>query len=1083
MFVAYTSGIQKNTNLSRFGQALRGSTALCALMVAVSFAGEAKAQTVTSGTISDAQSGNVNVGADGNIRILSGGTLTNATNASNYIGTTGANATMNIDAGGVWNTITGSSSPVRIGNDGSTGVLTVNGTLVTGGTLAVGGAIGTHGGNGTLNIDGGTVTNAAAALRVGFVGATGTVNITNGGTLETSLTGTALNIIGDATGAVKTGTGIVNISGTGSSWTIGSMGLFVVGTGAGAQGTLAISDGGRFSYESSRPDVPLIGQLGGTGIVTVDGAGSLFENTSGTGLTLGNGAGATGTMTLSNGGTANITGPNTVIVGYQTGTGTLNVSSGGTLNSEEDIYIGNDGGSGTLNVTNGGKINVTAGTIDIGAGGNATGLVDGQGSVITTMSGMAVGNQGATGSLTVSNGGVVTSANGWALIGGNAGTGTLDVTSGGKVLMGDAVSIGWGQGTGTANVIGAGSRIEATNQIEIGLDTGTGAATGTLTVAEGGTIKASRIAVGFGPAGHGTLNIGTGGAAGIVDGTIQMSGASSTINFNHNEANYTFSSAITDFFSGSPPTDGSVNFIGTGTTTLTAVNTYMSATNVNAGKLVIAEGASIANSSLTTVNTGGTLAGAGSVGDVDVKSGGTIAPTALKTLTVKDITFADGSTYQVVVNAAGENSKIAADSAALNGAVKVMAGSGNYALGTTYTILTTTGSVSGTFDSSVVSDFAFLTVGLDYDTNKVDLSLTRNNASFESVAHTANQNAVGRGLDVADVTSPVFGAVVQQNAAGARQALDALSGEAHASNKVALISNALLIGDTVGRRVSDPRDNGAAPVRSWAQGFGNWMDRGSDGNAAKLESTTGGIISGIDATVSNWRFGVAAGYSQTDTDVNARSSSLETDSYHLSVYGGTRQGPYGLLLGSVYSWSDVSSDRTVAFPGFSEALHGSYDASTVQVFGEANVRFPAGRAIIEPFAGFSYINHHTDAFNETGGAAALHVTVDDHDTTFTTVGVRPSIALGQGLGYTITGRGTVAWRHAFGDVDTGLITTLAGSLPFKVAGTPIAEDEVLLEAGIDVNVSPNALVGLSWSGQFGEEATDNQLKGQLLYRW
>lgn len=1104
---------EKNTNLGRYRNALRGSTALCALIVALSFGGQAHAQNVWAGgdgvwadaskwsfgvpaagqtvnvglpgtVVIDnaaAEAGRVRVGSDAHLNVLGGGTLTTTLLSSiGYSPIGPGTGTMLIDgAGSKWI----AQSGIRIG-EGTGGTLTVS----NGGALDISGAsllsVGTGaGGNGVLDINNGSVVNAAAALRLGYNGAAGTVNLTNGGKLSTSVTGATGNTVGDGTGAAPA-TGIMNISGIGSSWTVGPLGTFTIGRGTGSSGTLTVSDGGTLAFQANNSQVS-VGYEGGTGEVLVSGTNALFDAAR-SGLTLGDGAGSKGTFTITDNAVANF-GVNNVIVGYQDGTGTLNVSKGGTLNSEKSVYIGNVGSSGTLNVTEGGKINVTAGTLDIGAMGTGVGLVDGAGSVINASAGMAIGFQN-TGTLTVSNEGLVTSANSAALVGIQGGTGTLNVTGGGQFIFDGGVGVGWGGGTGTATVTGNGSRIESVNNIvAVGLDIGTGASTGTLTVADGAVVKGRAVNVGFGTNGTGTLNIGAGGAAGIVDPAtayVAMSGASSTINFNHNELNYAFGIAVTDA-AGLAPTTGSVNFIGSGTTTLTAANTYTSATNINAGRLVIAEGASIANSSLTTVNDKATLAGAGSVGDVAVKAGATIAPTALKTLTVKGITFADGSTYQVAVNAAGETSSIAADTAALNGTVQVTAGSGNYAAGTTYTILTTTNAagVTGTFDNTVISDFAFLNAALTYDPNKVNLALTRNSASFASVGLTANQRAVGRGFDSAAVTSPVYGAVVQQNAAGARLAFDALSGEAHASNKAALISNAALISDTIGRRAADPRDKAAAPVRAWAQGFGNWMDRGSDGNAAQMESTTGGFVSGIDATVSSWRLGAAAGYSQTDTDVKARRSSLETESYHLSVYGATRQGPYNLLFGGVYSWNDISSDRTVAFQGFSEALRGSYDANTAQAFGEANVRFPLGPAIIEPFAGFNYINHETDAFTETGGSAALRVASDEFEVTFTTVGFRPSIALGQGLGFAATGRGTVAWRHAFGDIDTGFGANLAGSSLFQVAGVPITKDALLLEAGFDVDVAPNASIGLTWSGQYGDDATDNQLKGQMLYRW
>ncbi|HWV51691.1 autotransporter domain-containing protein [Pseudorhodoplanes sp.] len=1176
MFKRIASNDGHQTMLSRRRRMLCGSTALCAFIVALSFAGEANAQannwtggdgnwseagrwsgdlptgvfadpatptpTVigagTAGNVTidtnDAVSRNIQVGNGSTLQIIGGGILTTTpAQTANGINTIGLSATFNPDAAGpgtmlidgagsTWNA---GNAGVRVGN-GATGTLTLSngGALhMTGGLLSVGL---NAGGNGTLNINGGSANNVEA-LRLGFNGATGTVNITNAGTLVTSSSSAAQNTIGDGTGA-SPATGIMTISGAGSSWTIGPQGTLAIGRGAGSSGTLTITDGGKLLYQNPNGAIQ-VGEEGGTGEVLVSGANSLFEAAQ-SGLGIGTGAGSTGTFTLTDNAVANFGGVNTVIIGHHDGTGTLNVSNGATLNSENNIYVGNAGGNGTLNVTGGGKINVTAGSLDIGTQGVGTGLVDGPGSIISTSAGMTVGFVN-TGALTVSNGGIVTSA-GAALIGNMGGTGTLNVTSGGQFVFEREVAVGWGGGTGTALVTGAGTRMESNLAIQIGNDTGTGPSTGTLTVAEGGVIKAPTVYVGFNPAGHGTLNIGAGGAAGTVDGTVTMGGASPTINFNHNESNYIFSNVISTH--AGQPVGGSVNFIGSGTTTLTAVNTYTSATNVNAGKLVIANGASIADSVLTTVNSGGTLSGAGSVGNVSVASGGTIAQSAGNTLTVKDITFAAGSIYNVGINPTGGTGSIAANSATLNGGtVQVLAGSGNYAPGTSFTILSTTGGVTGQFANAVNTNFAFLSAGLDYaDPSKVNLAITRNATSFASVALTQNQRAAATGVGGLPAGNAVYDAVVQQDIGGARTAFDALSGEAHASAQGALINNSLIVGDTINNRLAwgfggetlpgapatraigyaaedafaslnyadDKRGAAKAPWMArkapvvapppaviyslWAQGLGSWLNHSGDGNAAKMKSSTAGVISGLDVTFwDTYRFGIAGGYSQSDISVGARGASLDADSYHISVYGGARQGRFGFQGGLIYSWNEIASNRAVMFPGFMDTVRADYNAGTTHLFGETNYQFLVNGTALQTFAGFNYMHHQTDSFAERGGAAALAVTSNDRDVVFTTVGLRSSAMLAQSGTFTLVGRGTLGWRHAFGDTDTAISAAFAGGSPFSVTGTPIATDAAYGEAGLDLNFSPAATLGIAWSGQFGNNANENRLKGQFVYRW
>ncbi|CKZ78105.1 Uncharacterized protein with a C-terminal OMP (outer membrane protein) domain [Mycobacterium tuberculosis] len=52
-----------------------------------------------------------------------------------------------------------------------------------------------------------------------------------------------------------------------------------------------------------------------------------------------------------------------------------------------------------------------------------------------------------------------------------------------------------------------------------------------------------------------------------------------------------------------------------------------------------------------------------------------------------------------------------------------------------------------------------------------------------------------------------------------------------------------------------------------------------------------------------------------------------------------------------------------------------------------------------------------------------------------------------------------------------------------MTGTPIATDAAYGEAGLDLNFSPAATLGVAWSGQFGNNISENRLKGQFVYRW
>ncbi len=48
-------------------------------------------------------------------------------------------------------------------------------------------------------------------------------------------------------------------------------------------------------------------------------------------------------------------------------------------------------------------------------------------------------------------------------------------------------------------------------------------------------------------------------------------------------------------------------------------------------------------------------------------------------------------------------------------------------------------------------------------------------------------------------------------------------------------------------------------------------------------------------------------------------------------------------------------------------------------------------------------------------------------------------------------------------------------------GRPLAEDSLVIDAGLDFNLSQNATAGVSYSGQFGDGVQDNAVKGRLTW--
>ncbi|MGO4686133.1 autotransporter domain-containing protein [Hyphomicrobium sp. 2TAF46] len=1061
------AGARRNTaRLTRF--ALLATTALCSL---ASFSRASLAQAVIDGgaseTVPGTQASPWNVG--GKL------TVGDAQTGSLLIGPNGAVIS---DSAMIGNSF-GSSGDVKL-----TGSDFLNPAIWhAGSTLVVG-----SDGVGKLTLSNGELQSVQASLGSGTTGV-GTVIVSD----SSEWTNSGGLIIGEY------GVGSVRIE-AGSN--LQSAGMDI-GLESGSLGRLTIT-GDHSSWMDT--NYTIVGGRGSGELIVTDGAVAISS-----GLSI-VGSEASGTAFVSGAGSVWHT-TDLYVGAYNGGFGILTIDQGAALTSAGDAYLGlNQGASGFVNVMGPGSNWTVTNALTVGVDGGASVSIEDGGTVYAGI--VMVGNGSGIGSVLVSGENSTLTSDfglgvGIGLVG--QGLGSLQIENGGRVLVSTSDAfIGYNLGSeGMVMVTGKDSLLNVVaGDLYIG-GVGSSAAHGELTVQNGGVVRVN--------GGSGTIHVAEANVAdsvGVINiggnipidpppgvllpedpGTIDAAaidlGSWGALNFFHTSANYAFAPVIEG--------SGSVNVIS-GTTILTADSSSFTGTTTVFGGILSVNGKL---GGMVDVWLPGRLQGTGTVGDTVVS--GTLAPgNSIGTLNVAgNITFNVGSIYEVEVNAAGQSDKIVAIGAATinGGSVNVLAGMGNYAPATTYTILTANGGRTGTFTEGVNSNLAFLDPSLSYDTGNVYLTMTRNAVGFSNVGITPNQIASGGGVESLGSGNSVYDGVLNLSAPQAQYAFDQLSGEIHASAKTAMIEDSRFLRNAVYDRMRAAFDSAGAakggvatyadgkPVAvaattdrlaAWGQGFGAWGDTDGDGNAARLNRTIGGVFLGADAPVfDSWRFGAVAGYSRTSFDVKDRHSSGSSDNYHLGVYGGTHWGSLAFRSGAAYTWHDVSTSRYVAFPGFADSLKGSYDAGTAQVFGELGYGINAGAARFEPFANLAYVNVDTDRFTEQGGAAALASRGSTTDATFTMLGFNASTKFTLG-GIEATARGTLGWRHAFGDATPLSVMRFAGgSDAFSIAGVPIARDAAVIEAGLDLALSRAATLGVTSGGQFGSGLSDQSVKANF----
>lgn len=465
------------------------------------------------------------------------------------------------------------STNLGVGVSGGNGVLYVNsqGSVSVGNTMGIGRSL-------TIPASGTVAATLDPASGMVNVGAGGTISILGNGI---TAAGTAALQIGNSLQA----TGVLNVSGAGALVT--TNGHYIVIGNNGGVGTVNVTQGGtmQVGIQFSADAAALVGSNGGTGALVVSDAGSTFTAVGG--LNIGNAGLGTlwgnGSVLVENHGTLN-TGRSTVGVNEGvtigrtantqglltvTGTGSILSNLGRFAVGGTSYYAAQAGGIGTVNITNGGVVNTAlpagyingssstnlngfdpAGAAEIGASAGSDGssvTVSGAGAQ-WNITGMLYVAEGGSGALSVDAGGTVTASNidlapvlgktavvtatgtgsaitiAGALTVGDSGNADLIVSNGATISVG-TVTVGFSAGsTGNIDIEGAGSKLAIATSLGIG---GAGAGTGVVTVGQGATLNVVHgVSVGAGSVLNvfgvldpdvlpvsGVLNIGNGGVA------------------------------------------------------------------------------------------------------------------------------------------------------------------------------------------------------------------------------------------------------------------------------------------------------------------------------------------------------------------------------------------------------------------------------------------------------------------------------------------------------------------------------------------------------------------------------------------
>jgi uncharacterized protein with beta-barrel porin domain len=503
--------------------------------------------------------------------------------------------------------------------------------------------------------------------------------------------------------------------------------------------------------------------------------------------------------------------------------------------------------------------------------------------------------------------------------------------------------------------------------------------------------------------------------------------------------------------------------------------------------------------------------------------------------------MASAAIYLIQISPTAASKANVSGSANVGGTVNVVAGAGNYAPGTKYTILTTTGGpVTGTFSGASIVGAANVRPMLSYDANDVYLTLVQALLPVVPNLSINQQNVVGalNAFINSGGTLPAgFQNLFNLSPAQVGQALTQLEGQNNAvaqESAFQLMNEYLLLmvnpfdGDRAGfgsagfgagggvarfapeqdqelpadvttayRAVTPYYKAPIAPLAPkrwnvWAAAFGGSNNTNGDANgvgSANFTARTGAVAAGIDYKLTpDTLVGVSLAGGGTSWGLAQGLGSGHSDTFLAGLYGSQRFGAWYLSGAAAFANYWMSTNRNITLPAV-DTLNANFNAQSWGGRVEGGYRFAWGAVNLAPYAAFQAQSFSSPNYSEASGSGSNQFALNYASRTGNVE--RGELGSWANTSYLLDGNsvvsvfGRAAWAHDWQNTPQASATFLGLSpiAAFIVNGAKPAADLGVVTAGAELRMASGwALMG-KFDGEFGSGTQTYAGTARVRYVW